>query len=172
MSDPVGPTCLRRFSTSNGCQDHTTSPSATCAVRLRALRPLTRFNSPCDPRTCRRCRVHRIPPRVRDDRASAPLWDGTGSDILLIWGKREAKFFCKGGWTGFSDLPVEAGSKADLKRRRHDIRLSPQHRTSTEAEATYNFVLPKADVWLLVAPVKRRAIVSNLTSVQRRLKLF
>ena len=24
-----------------------------------------------------RCRVHRIPPRVRDDRASAPLWGGT-----------------------------------------------------------------------------------------------
>jgi hypothetical protein len=26
---------------------------------------------------------------------NAPLWDGTVSDILLIWGKREVKFFCK-----------------------------------------------------------------------------
>jgi hypothetical protein len=26
----------------------------------------------------------------------------------LIWVGREAKFFCKGGWTGFTDLPVEA----------------------------------------------------------------
>jgi hypothetical protein len=33
------------------------------------------------------------------------------SDILLIWGKREAKYFCKGRWTGFSDLPVSLGRK-------------------------------------------------------------
>jgi hypothetical protein len=52
LSDPVGPTCLRKFSTSNGCQDHTTSPSANSACRPHALRPLTRFISPCDPRTC------------------------------------------------------------------------------------------------------------------------
>src|SRR5258708_32942495 len=37
---------------------------------------------------------------------NAPLWDRTVSDILLIWGKREAEYFCKRGWTGFTDLPV------------------------------------------------------------------
>jgi len=37
---------------------------------------------------------------------NAPLWDRTVSDILLIWGKREAEYFCKWGWTGFTDLPV------------------------------------------------------------------
>jgi hypothetical protein len=37
---------------------------------------------------------------------NAPLWDRTVSDILLIWGKREVEYFCKWGWTGFSDLPV------------------------------------------------------------------
>ena len=30
----------------------------------------------------------------------APLWGGTARDIDLIWGKREAEYFCKGGWTG------------------------------------------------------------------------
>jgi hypothetical protein len=54
--------------------------------------------------------VHRIPPRVRDDRASAPLWDETVSDILLIWVCGEAKFFYRWGWTGFSDLPVRLSS--------------------------------------------------------------
>src|ERR1700682_3998948 len=43
--------------------------------------------------------VHRIPPRVRDDRASAPLWDGTAGDIEVIWVRREGKYFCKWGWT-------------------------------------------------------------------------
>jgi hypothetical protein len=52
--------------------------------------------------SCSAVSVHRIPPRVRDDRASAPLWDGTVSDILLIWVKREQEYFCKGGWTGIS----------------------------------------------------------------------
>jgi hypothetical protein len=41
---------------------------------------------------------------------NAPLWDRTVSDILLIWGKREVEYFCKWGWTGFSDLPDEAKS--------------------------------------------------------------
>src|SRR4030088_1756811 len=58
-------------------QNHTTSPSAsarfvTCAAR------------------------------VRHDRASAPLWDGTARISELIWVRREQKYFCKGGWTGKS----------------------------------------------------------------------
>src|SRR5216683_7733213 len=43
---------LRKFNTSNGCQDHTALPSAYSISRPHALRPLTRFISPCDPRTC------------------------------------------------------------------------------------------------------------------------
>jgi hypothetical protein len=38
--------------------------------------------------------------------ANAPLWDGTAGDIEVIWVKREAEYFCKRGWTGFTDLPV------------------------------------------------------------------
>jgi hypothetical protein len=60
--------------------------------------------------SCSAINVHRIPPRVRDDRASAPLWDGTVSDILLIWVCGEAKYFCNRGWTGFTDLPVRLGN--------------------------------------------------------------
>jgi hypothetical protein len=80
-----------------GRQDHTTSPSATVSakglagprtirpvsskmgcsvVRPRAVRSLT-GDPPCNPLRARRCRVHRIPPRVRDVRET-PLfgWDG------------------------------------------------------------------------------------------------
>src|SRR6266404_5201535 len=34
---PVGPTCLREFNTSNGCQNHTALPYANSAVRQRAV---------------------------------------------------------------------------------------------------------------------------------------
>ena len=86
---PVGPTHLRRLSISNGCQDHTTSPYAatspnasighvppaevlakplkrrSSARRSFAHRPKPALRLPIH---ARRCRVHRIPPRVRDDR--------------------------------------------------------------------------------------------------------
>jgi|SRR5215208_7232739 len=43
--------------------------------------------------------VHRIPPRVRDDRE--PPLCGTGRRVLeMIWGKREEEYFCAKGWTG------------------------------------------------------------------------
>ena len=64
----------------SGRQDHTTSPSASGALVFSTIS------------------VHRIPLRVRDVR-NAPLWDGTAGDIDLIWGEREAEYFCEGGWT-------------------------------------------------------------------------
>ena len=75
-----------RLDASMGRQDHTTSPSApaspklppdlvrirasfiepvSSAVRPRAGKSLTESNPPCDSLRARRCRVHRIPPRVR-----------------------------------------------------------------------------------------------------------
>ncbi len=100
---PVGPTRLRKFSTSNGCQNHTALPSAKSAVRLRAIRQLTGLNRPAlpSPDIARRCRVHRIPPRVRDDRDTPLMWDRTVRDLEVIWVRREGKYFCKWGWTGF-----------------------------------------------------------------------
>jgi hypothetical protein len=62
-------------------QDHTTSPSASTAVRLqRAASTASRAN-------------------VRDE-CETPLCGRDGSDIDLIWANREAISFCKSGWTG------------------------------------------------------------------------
>ena len=47
----------------------------------------------------RRRRVHRIPRSTSVTIASAPLRDETAIDILLIWVRREAEYFCKRGWT-------------------------------------------------------------------------
>jgi hypothetical protein len=38
-------------------------------------------------------------PNVRDDREAPLLRDGTGGDVLLIWGRDKAEYFCKGDWT-------------------------------------------------------------------------
>src|SRR5882672_12609547 len=40
-------------------------------------------------------------PNVRDDRDTPLLWAGTRETVSLIWGNREAKYFCAKGWTGF-----------------------------------------------------------------------
>jgi hypothetical protein len=45
-------------------------------------------------------RVHRIPPRVRDDRDTPLVWDETAEDMQVTWGGRESEYFCDGGWTG------------------------------------------------------------------------
>jgi hypothetical protein len=41
----------------------------------------------------KRCRVHRVPPRVRDDRDTHLLWDGMARVVDLIWGEWEQKYF-------------------------------------------------------------------------------
>jgi hypothetical protein len=41
--------------------------------------------------------VHRIPPRVRDDRDTPLEWDETAIVLKVIWVKREAEYFCKRG---------------------------------------------------------------------------
>src|ERR1700736_6513027 len=68
----------------SGRQDHTASPSARVTLFSRNFR------------------VHRIPPRVRDDR-DPPLSSGeTGEAIEMICPTGEAEYFCKGGWTAKS----------------------------------------------------------------------
>jgi hypothetical protein len=41
--------------------------------------------------------VHRIPPRVRDDRDTPLMWDETAKLIEVIWVKREEEYFCNQG---------------------------------------------------------------------------
>src|SRR5216684_3155016 len=92
---------LRKFNTSNGCQDHTALPSASEASVVRTPFYRSRGSSrPAITLRARRCRVHRIQPRVRDDRDTPLKWGGTASDIDLIWVSGEAENFCKWDWTG------------------------------------------------------------------------
>ena len=90
----------------SGCQDHTASPSATAAF------------------VNRRHRVHRIPPRVRDDR-EPPLSSGeTGEVKSVICPTAKAKYFCAKGWTGFGDLPVGLFCRGRVGRFRLRARRS------------------------------------------------
>ena len=109
---PVGPTRLRWLDISHGCQNHTTSPYAApspvtpigemptevkgegletpvvCATLDRS-----RENPPCDHDRARRRCVHRIQPRVRDDRDTPLLPGWTGGVIAVIWPRVEAVYF-------------------------------------------------------------------------------
>ena len=81
LSSVIGLCCHRRLRTRSTSltpasrrQDHTTSPSASQRPRQSAAR------------------VHRIPPRVRDDRDTPLQWDETARDIELIWVWPKARF--------------------------------------------------------------------------------
>src|SRR6185312_62621 len=64
-------------------QDHTTSPYASCALVFCAIR------------------IHRIPPRVRDDR-EPPLVTGETRGIKsVICPTTRVEYFCVKGWTDF-----------------------------------------------------------------------
>jgi len=66
----------------SGRQDHTTSPSASGAIRQR------------------RISVHRILRPTSVTIAKRPsVWDGTAADIEVIWVGREQEYFCNRGWT-------------------------------------------------------------------------
>ncbi len=52
---------------------------------------------PAIPSRAKRCRVHRNPPRVRDDHDTPLLWGGMRKVLDLIWGVRKQKYFCKQG---------------------------------------------------------------------------
>ena len=62
-------------------QDHTTSPYASCAFVFCAIR------------------VHRIPPRVRDDREPPLVTGETGGIIAMICPTGRAEYFFAKGWT-------------------------------------------------------------------------
>jgi hypothetical protein len=70
-------------------QDHTTSPYVAASFVSRNKLRLT-LPRPSHPE-----------PYVRDDRDTPLLWAGTSETVSLIWGKREAEYFCAKGWTGF-----------------------------------------------------------------------
>ena len=90
LSPGTGLFCPRRsqdkpatLTPASGRQDHTPLPSASA------------------PPVQRRRRVHRIPPHVRDVRETPLYRAGTVRTLRLIWVSEKAKYFLRGGWTGF-----------------------------------------------------------------------
>jgi hypothetical protein len=94
-------------------QDHTTSPSAASALV---------FSAAC---------VHRIPPRVRDDRDTPLEWGRTGRVLKVIWVRREAKYFCKWGWT--AQITLIRFSKFPCARKRRSPREPTGRRQKRQA---------------------------------------
>jgi hypothetical protein len=77
-------------------QDHTTSPSATESV-VRVPSDRSRIEDPpCITSHAQRCRIHRIPPRVRDDRDTPLVWDGTEELIAAAEISENQNIFCYG----------------------------------------------------------------------------
>ena len=60
-----------------------------------------------------RIRVHRIPPRVRDDREPPLCGTGRAELVEMICPTGKAEYFCKGGWTGKS-LICPSGNSVDV----------------------------------------------------------
>ena len=109
-----------RLDTSNGCQDHTTSPPAIMPLvsrasdrsRISSIRPAIKD---CAHDTVASTASH---PNVRDDRDTPLVRDETASVISLIWGGREAEYFCAGDSTENSNTQVICPSGARVARRR------------------------------------------------------
>jgi hypothetical protein len=111
---PVGPTHLRWLDISNGCQNHTTSPYAATSHqssdRQRADRTGEGPEAPCVRATLDHSRetrpattiapVHRIQPRVRDDRDTPLLPGWMGGTIAVICPTVKAECFFERDWTG------------------------------------------------------------------------
>jgi hypothetical protein len=106
------------------------------------------------PPVLRRHCVHRIPLHVRDVRET-PLWrSGTVRTLRLIWASEKAKYFLRGGWTGFSRAGVicPSGSHIAVTQRT----LSPhRHCEEQRDEAIHSFFLGKMDCF--AEPVIGRA---------------
>ncbi len=83
----------------SGRQDHTTSPYAATSL-VRTLFDRSRAEArPATISRAKRCRVHRIPPYVRDDRDTPLWWGGMRKVLEVIWGGWKRKYFCKGDST-------------------------------------------------------------------------
>jgi hypothetical protein len=83
---PLRSLLLKNLTPASRRQDHTTSPSASSALVSSTIS------------------VHRIPPRVRDDRDTPLEWGETAGVMKLIWVKHEAQYFLRRDWTGRNSL--------------------------------------------------------------------
>jgi hypothetical protein len=117
----------------SGRQDHTTSPyAATSLVSSLCDRSQASSTRPAIPSRAKRCRVHRIPSRVRDDHDTPLLWGGMARLIEMFLPIMEAKYFCKWGWTPLStNRPT---GKSPTRQREH-VPLVSQTRRSVLHDA-------------------------------------
>jgi hypothetical protein len=103
---PVGPApASANLTPASGRQDHTTSPSATCVVRLRAVNRSRAQSTALRPRLRADAAASTASRPASVTIASRPSGGETTKDIDLIWVRREQKNFSNQGWTGFGDLP-------------------------------------------------------------------
>src|SRR3984957_12857663 len=76
---------------------------ADTSARLERQRRGVRTTRLRRPQACALVRsaacVHRIPPRVRDDRDTPLEWGGMAVDMQVIWVGREGEYFLKRDWT-------------------------------------------------------------------------
>jgi len=102
---PVGPTCLRKLDASVGASGP--HDFAVRSMRLSSARPVTAHGKPAlrSHRAPDAARVHRIPPRVRDD-GQRPSVGRDSNHIALIWVFGKSEYFCKGAGQVFADLPA------------------------------------------------------------------
>jgi hypothetical protein len=127
---PVGPTCHPASLTpASGRQDHTILPYAkrlSSACSPIAHRLVTR---PAIASRAKRQRVHRIPPRVRDDRDTPLMWDETAAGIEVIWGWAEQEYFCRGGLDthGLIVIAAETNVFAQSEMAIRQRRFPPAH---------------------------------------------
>jgi diadenosine tetraphosphate (Ap4A) HIT family hydrolase len=86
LSSEIGLSCLRRLRRLRRKLDASVEASGPhdFAVRVSAVRQ-------------QHLHVHRIPPRVRDDREPPLKWDGTATDKHVIWVGREGGIFLQRG---------------------------------------------------------------------------
>jgi hypothetical protein len=89
LSPVIGLCCHRRLANTSARLERQRRGVRTTRLRRPQARALVRSAA----------RVHRIPPRVRDDRDTPLEWGGMARNMDLIWGKREEEYFCKRGWT-------------------------------------------------------------------------
>src|SRR6202158_3260935 len=123
---PVGPTCLRRLDAgveASGPHDFAVRVSA---VRQRAVDRSQAETRPAITSRAQRCRVHCIPPRVRDDRDTPLSGDETARVIEVIWSSGERKYFCK-----WDSTPPKSADGADP--RTHGLRATWRPLITTEA---------------------------------------
>jgi hypothetical protein len=112
--NPVGPTLPpRNLTPASGRQDHTTSPyAATSLVRVLLIAHGFKRTRPAIPSRAKRCRVHRIPPRVRDDGQRPSVgWDAKSSRCDL-GGVETGIFFQTGLDTKLPDGQITTAARA------------------------------------------------------------